>query len=459
MRKRREVNDATRVSSAADQPATNEQQKEESDFFQQLQQIPVEGWQTGFKVYVYRVLPVIDKKDNEHFLCKVTEPFDEDYLMRNFGSGKYYLRLNNQRGETIASKTVALHNPAFPPKVSPDEVVRTDPRNETYFKVWAPKEQAAATAPPSSSAADSTAVQELSKLLNKALEQRERGSAADSAQSNLTSSLVQWALDQTGKERENNDPTKMAALLRELKSLLPSQQPPDGLALIEKVLAITEKLNPASREAQQDPLDYVEKAVNLVEKLRPQPVASGASGDSQMGSWQEFFQPVLPSLISALAPIVPAMAQMLLAKNARQQQGPPVSPVVSPVPAPAGAPPAGGEPAPQHQPAAPASGQDFAEMAANMAPLVLNALAQPGRTGADLADSVVMLFGPLRYQQIAALGKETLLAFLQSHPLWQQLGPVQARVPEFIEEFIAYQEPEDDEPANEDEPEETAAAR
>jgi len=133
------------------------------------------------------------------------------------------------------------------------------------------------------------------QVAQQGLEQRERGSAADSAQSNLTGSLVQWALDQTGKEREINDPTKMAALLRELKSLLPSQQPPDGLALIEKVLAITEKLNPASREAQQDPLDYVEKAVNLVEKLRPQPVASGASGESQMGSWQEFFQPVLPA--------------------------------------------------------------------------------------------------------------------------------------------------------------------
>jgi hypothetical protein len=453
MRKRREVNDGTR----ADQPATNEQQKEESDFFQQLQQISVEGWQAGYKVYVYRVWPVIDKKDNEHFLCKVTEPFDEDYLMRNFGSGKYYLRLNNQRGETVASKTVALHNPAFPPAISPDEVVRTDPRNETYFKVWAPKEPAAATAPPSSSAADSTAVQELSKLLNKALEQRERGSAADSAQSNLTGSLVQWALDQTGRERENNDPTKMAALLRELKSLLPSQQPPDGLALIEKVLAITEKLNPASREAQQDPLDYVEKAVNLVEKLRPQPVVSGASGDSQMGSWQEFFQPVLPSLIGALAPLVPAVAQMMLAKNGRPQQGPQVSPVVAPVPAPAGAPPADGQPQQQHTAQAP--GQDFAEMAANMSPLIFNAMAQPGRTGADLADSVVMLFGPLRYQQIAALGKETLLAFLQSHPLWQQLGPVQARVPEFIEEFIAYQEPEDDEPANEDEAEEMETAR
>jgi len=453
MRKRREVNDGTR----ADQPATNEQQKEESDFFQQLQQISVEGWQAGYKVYVYRVWPVIDKKDNEHFLCKVTEPFDEDYLMRNFGSGKYYLRLNNQRGETVASKTVALHNPAFPPAISPDEVVRTDPRNETYFKVWAPKEPAAATAPPSSSAADSTAVQELSKLLNKALEQRERGSAADSAQSNLTGSLVQWALDQTGKERESNDPTKIAALLRELKSLLPAQQPPDGLALIEKVLAITEKLNPASREAQQDPLDYVEKAVNLVEKLRPQPVASGASGESQMGSWQEFFQPVLPSLIGALAPLVPAVAQMMLAKNGRPQQGPQVSPVVAPVPAPAGAPPADGQPQQQHTAQAP--GQDFAEMAANMSPLIFNAMAQPGRTGADLADSVVMLFGPLRYQQIAALGKETLLAFLQSHPLWQQLGPLQARVPEFIEEFIAYQEPEDEEAADEAESEEMEPAR
>jgi len=70
MRKRREVNDATRVSNAADQPATNEQQKEESDFFQQLQQISVEGWQAGYKVYVYRVWPVIDKRTMSTFCAK-----------------------------------------------------------------------------------------------------------------------------------------------------------------------------------------------------------------------------------------------------------------------------------------------------------------------------------------------------------------------------------------------------
>jgi len=153
---------------------------------------------------------VIDKKDNEHFLCKVTEPFDEDYLMRNFGERKVLLEAQQSAWrDNAALQDRFSPQSSVPSKGSPDEVVRTDPRNETYFKVWAPKARSGGDRPrPPHPRPDSTAVQELSKLLNKALEQRERGSAADSAQSNLTGSLVQWALDQTGKERENNDRRK-----------------------------------------------------------------------------------------------------------------------------------------------------------------------------------------------------------------------------------------------------------
>jgi len=78
-------------------------------------------------------------------------------------------------------------------------------------------------------------------------------------------------------------------------------------------------------------------------------VASGASGESQMGSWQEFFQPVLPSLIGALAPIVPAMAQMLLAKNARRSRVLQSHRWSHRYPPPQTPHPAGGEPAPQQQ--------------------------------------------------------------------------------------------------------------
>lgn len=91
----------------------------EPDFFQRLQQLTPQDWETGHKIYGYRLWPIIDRKDEAHFLFKTSEAIDEDYLLRHFGSGKYSLRLNDRRGETRASKTVAIHNPHFPPRVSP----------------------------------------------------------------------------------------------------------------------------------------------------------------------------------------------------------------------------------------------------------------------------------------------------------------------------------------------------
>jgi hypothetical protein len=85
----------------------------EPDFFQRLLQLAPEDWQNGNTVYTYRTWPVIDKRDNQHYLCKVSESFDPDYILRNFGSGKYFLQLNNGRGEKIASKTISLHKPDF----------------------------------------------------------------------------------------------------------------------------------------------------------------------------------------------------------------------------------------------------------------------------------------------------------------------------------------------------------
>ena len=172
-----------------------------------------------------------------------------------------------------------------------------------------------------------------------------------------------------------------------------------------------------------------------------------------MGPWQEFFQPVLPALINALAPLMPAVGQMLLAKKGHPPSGVPSAPV----PSPAAAPPAATRP---QQPTAQGQGQEFAEMAAAIVPFVFNAIAQPGTNGGDLAYSLMTLFGPLRYQQVAALGKEALLTILQSHPLWQQLGPLQERVPQFVQEFIDYAESENVDDSGDQEPEdgETALA-
>jgi len=98
-------------------------------------------WQTeDLSLYCYRLWPVTDKRNPERFLCKLHEPVDEDYLLKHFGSGKYWLVLNNAQGKHLRKHVANPHNPDFPPRVSREEVVESDPRNKIYFDVWASKE-------------------------------------------------------------------------------------------------------------------------------------------------------------------------------------------------------------------------------------------------------------------------------------------------------------------------------
>jgi hypothetical protein len=93
-----------------------------------------------------------------------------------------------------------------------------------------------------------------------------------------------------------------------------------------------------------------------------------------------------------------------------------------------------------------------------LAPALLNAL-NIGRTGEEFADSLVTLYGQIAFEQIAGLGKETIMLGLQAIPqLWAQPAPIQPRLEIFIDEFLAWGtedgEPGDDEqpPQAEDEP-------
>ena len=74
---------------------------------QLVQRFNTDDWQ-GKKTYLYRVWPVIDRKADDHFIARLSEPFDEDYLLKNWGSGRYHLRLNDAQGHTIATQNVSL---------------------------------------------------------------------------------------------------------------------------------------------------------------------------------------------------------------------------------------------------------------------------------------------------------------------------------------------------------------
>jgi hypothetical protein len=95
-------------------------------------------WQSGdLKIRVYRVWPRIDVQEDRVYIAIVQEPIDEEYLLRNFGSGRYFLLLRD-RTTVLRKHTVSVHNLACPPKVNDAQVVNS-PVNEAYFKTWGKK--------------------------------------------------------------------------------------------------------------------------------------------------------------------------------------------------------------------------------------------------------------------------------------------------------------------------------
>jgi len=208
-------------------------------FFELLQQVKAEDWQRGYRLYCYRTWPVIDRRDNEHFLAKLAEPVDEDRLLRDFGSGKYHLRLNDARGRTIAARSVSIHNPSFPPRVSPDEVVASDPRNELYFKVWMPKadgqpQHVAAAAPAAQPTAPATVVD---AALRTAVEQL----------GGVTQTLLsqRQPVSPTVLQEAQRNVSEISAVIKELRALAAPQPKEDsGVSVIREVAGLLKELRP-----------------------------------------------------------------------------------------------------------------------------------------------------------------------------------------------------------------------
>jgi hypothetical protein len=408
------------------------------EFFEQLQKLTAEDWQAGHRVYIYRTWPVIDRRDEHHYVAKVSEPFDEDFLLRHYGSGKYYMRLNNRQGETINSKTASVHDPSFPPKVSPDEVVKGDPRNDTYFKVWPP-------APPAEPAAtpDNSALRELSRLATKVLEQRGTTPGSDGQEDALKTVLVKWALEQTTKERESNDPSRIASLLKELKSLLP-QQVPDDLGTIDRVLSIIEKLTPrpAATEAA-DPIVYIEKILRVADKLRPpQPEAAPApTGD---GSNLAAIATIVHEVAGVLKDPVTIAAQVWAAKrNAAATGTVPMQPQRSPNQPPES------RSGPQ-QPASPRTteSQPVINLANAITPVMLKWIhgdAPGAELGSEFAAWVADGWGTEDLKSLQAFGSAAIIDLYRQSPVWPVLFPMEEKFRQFVGAFVAWTPAEDGE--------------
>jgi hypothetical protein len=242
---------------AADEKKEGKHSKE--TFFNRLKQLSEDDWDR-YQVYVYRRWPRITLNDKPHYIGVHRTPLDEEFIRSTYGSGRYTLRLNDVKG-TIDSTSLEIQDLSHPPKVAADELIDCN-ENARYYKLW-PVEAKEKNADGTN--ANDTAVKELAGVLKMVLEKKDAGKDADEAKTALNS-LIDWALRQKEKEREQNSPTAFAEMVRELKGILPSPAPPPAPAPqtdMASLLKLAKELQPPLPPPAPNPLQLLEQAKGL----------------------------------------------------------------------------------------------------------------------------------------------------------------------------------------------------
>ena len=434
---------------------------------QLVQRFNTDEWQ-GKKVYLYRVWPVIDRKTDDHFIAKLSEAVDEDYLLKNWGSGRYHLRLNDAQGHTLATQSVSIHNPAHAPKVDPAEVVESDPRNKTYFEIWGPR----AAKPEPAASADGAAVGELARLAGKVLDQR---TGAPASASGLTEATTQLVLGMS-KGRD-----ELAAKLAELA---PGT---DSLKSLDRAVELLKKLQPGSNPTA-DPIEALDRAVDLLKKLQPTPRAPEKNPVEQVTAMLDLvnkFKEIMPSAatetggsdLSSIAVIVREVADLLknpltIAMNMwavskthtstapsittppTSQSPPPqshtVPPQESPAPHQAQAGRAAAPSPPQTGPGPVPPQNSVIALANAITPVMLRWLHDdvPGEElGTSFAAWVADGWGTVELETLQAAGADMIVELYRQSPVWVIIAPMETKFRAFVEAFVRWQadEPQDDE--------------
>lgn len=376
--------------------------------FQQFQaQYP--NWE-GVSLYLYRLWPKIDRAlggIKHNYIDKFVEPVTETQLLREHGSGKYLLTLNDQNRpkqlQKVAETKIDLDDPDYPPRLNLKEVVVGHSDNQSFIEglkargLWIGEEAMTGN--------DSQAVTEMARLVrdvtNKAV-QKEEPSQPD-------------PFDQA---------LRMLTVIKEFSPKPPAIQQTDPYEVALKLVTLVQ---PKQAEPKEDPLEVYARVTETVERIAGRFERGGGGG-----GWSQVLMKLLDNL--------PGVIQGIVAMRAMAE--PPV---------PGGAPPGvPSVPVPiqtMENPMAQTGSVELSTLFQAIRPYLFKAMTA-GQSGYDFAAGLITFVGQDKYQALAAHGQEGLMGFLkQQADVWPMLAPFEERVREFVEEFLSYgQEPQDEEP-------------
>lgn len=435
--------------SAATDQAMTDLPNSKPTFFDLLASMPAEEWEHCV-VYLYRLSPRIDTQSESAYIEKRTSAFDAEDVLQAHGSGRYMAILKDTSlRKKLHDHKFSVYHPNLAPKVDPAHVLRTA-ENEAYWQSWGKKSAEALVVPAAGvtqgnggngagpGEAAVAAIKEMAEVARR---------AQDAPVRPIADPRLMELWESTAKDRD------------ELAQRLADRQAGtniDPMNLLDQVFTTAERLRAPS--SQESPMQIVREVLSTVKAM--QEAAPQGKAVSPMESFKEFvataqmiresFAPPQPAesepastgdtrpptWVQALGAIAPAFAPLIQAAAARMLSPSPLPPVPSNAPSLPGAaapPPNSKQEASPSNPAPPS----FIEQ---IAPLVLNAISV-GADGTRFADSLCVMYGPMAYQTICALGQDGILAAMKGYPpLWQQLAGIEPQVKQFIEEFLAYGE-------------------
>jgi hypothetical protein len=335
-------------------------------------------------------------------------------------------------------------------------------------------------------------VKELAEIVKVVLAKKETANDTDEGKKALNS-LIDWALRQKEKEREENSPKAFADMVRELKEILPAPAPPAAPAPqtdMAALLRLAKELQPPPApnplelletakglfSPPQDEMANIDRLLSIADKLAS--LRGGGGGGEARSGWNLGLD-----YVRELVPLAPYLAGLFNIRAAAPAPG--TAPGAAPAPpthfdpyrqpdlarqhaqtlnGSAAAQAATATPPGPHGPQGSAGvppANDAAPPDALLATfqmyggLVVSAL-NGGVPGFDFADHLVALTGTATHAMVSAHGENALVHAMQQIPEIALFG--EARLRQFTKEFIDF-EKYLEEADSEEEPEELLAER
>lgn len=409
-------------------------------FFDRLKNLSRDQWENHM-AYLYRTQPLTDAKKggaSSNYVTKYGQAFDEEVVKHECGSGGYKI-LFNQIGSDGKSRTIAVYffdilDPKFPPKILPGAWL-DDPRNEKWawargaYEAQEKTQQPAATA--GAGAGDMEGALNAVGRIIEVLKPGDGAATDPISQLNAISQLLdRHKPEQPAPPPAPPDPiAQFAALATALKDLRPDPPSQGHNDLIIRLMAQNTELMTKITEmrAPAAPPSSLTEALSMIEKLK-----SLFPGDSSQNPWIA----AITTVADKFGPAAEAYAKHRAMEpppsaGTRGQAVPPDSGAASTPPA--------------DQPAREAFMQ-HRNIVLQIAGPLLSHLSN-GQDGGEFAAWFVDGYDFGFHNQLKTLGKDQIMLVIKSIPeLWSKLQPMEQLFSSFLDEFLAWKQPEDESP-------------